>query len=276
MTPRESPLSGEILIAFQDGKALVRRDGDRIALPEAPDLAGLLADAATVHRFRDPDGIACVAFDAPPDAPTPADCEAVGLRGLHQVLPERLYRLAGRAAQLLAWKRSHRFCGACGGPTVESAIEPAMECGACGGRHYPRIAPAAIILIRRGNEALLARSPGFPPGVYSALAGFVEPGESLEEAAIREVREEVGVEIAGLRYFGSQPWPFPHSLMVGFVADYAGGTIRPQPGEIEDARWFAADAMPLAPPPLSIARALIEDFVRSAGGDPRRLRHVAP
>ncbi|MGB3681830.1 MAG: NAD(+) diphosphatase, partial [Rubrobacteraceae bacterium] len=126
---------------------------------------------------------------------------------------------------------------------------------------YPRLSPAAIMLVTSGEQLLLARSPHFPPGMYSALAGFVEPGESIEQTIAREVREEVGVEIQNPRYFGSQPWPFPDSLMIGFTAEYAGGELRFEDGEIEDAGWFSAGKMPELPPRLSIARAMIEHFL---------------
>lgn len=133
-----------------------------------------------------------------------------------------------------------------------------MVCPACGLVAYPRISPAVMVLIGRGNELLLARSPRFKPGVYSALAGFVEAGETLEQCAIREVREEVGLEISNLRYFRSQSWPFPDSLMVAFFADYAGGSITPEAEEIEDARWFLPNALPPLPEPVSLARQLID------------------
>jgi NAD+ diphosphatase len=139
--------------------------------------------------------------------------------------------------------------------------EHARECPACGLIAYPRIAPAVMCLVTRAREILLARSPHFPPGMYSALAGFVEPGESLEQCLAREVLEETGVRIANPRYFASQPWPFPHSLMIAFVADYAGGEITPAPDEIEDAQWFTLDALPKLPKRISIARRLIDGVV---------------
>jgi NAD+ diphosphatase len=132
--------------------------------------------------------------------------------------------------------------------------------------HYPRVSPAVIVRVRRGEEILLARSPGFPKGLRSVLAGFVEPGESIEETIHREVREEVGIEVENLAYFSSQPWPFPNSLMIGFTADYAGGELEPQPGEIEDAAWYRADDLPQLPPKVSIARRMIEDFVARTMG----------
>ena len=138
----------------------------------------------------------------------------------------------------------------------------ALRCPRCGMMHYPRVSPAVIVRVNRGEAVLLARSPGFPKGMRSVLAGFVEPGESIEETVRREVREEVGVEVRNLRYFGSQPWPFPNSLMIGMTADHAGGELAPQPGEIEDAAWYRADDLPGIPPKISIARRLIDDFVR--------------
>lgn len=140
--------------------------------------------------------------------------------------------------------------------------EFAMECPSCRLTAYPRISPAVMVLVERGNDLLLARSPHFKPGVFSALAGFVEPGETLEQCAVREVREEVGIEITNLRYFKSQPWPFPNSLMIAYFADYAAGTITPDPTEIEAADWFSRDALPLLPDPVSIARQLIEAALR--------------
>ena len=180
------------------------------------------------------------------------------VRSLYGIAGMEAFALAGRATQLLDWRRNHRFCGRCATPTHMKTTEFAMECPSCGLLAYPRISPAVMVLITRGDELLLARSPHFKPGVFSALAGFVEAGETLEACAVREVREEVGIEIANLRYFQSQPWPFPDSLMLAFFADYAGGTITPDPSEIEAAGWFRRDALPPLPDPVSIARRLID------------------
>jgi NAD+ diphosphatase len=182
-----------------------------------------------------------------------------GLRALFGALNDALFALAGRAFQIIDWDRSHQFCGRCGAPTVIKNGERVRVCPKCGQLHYPRIAPAVMALVRRGREFLLARSPHFPPGMYSALAGFAEPGETLEQTLIREVREEVGIEVGDLRYFASQPWPFPHSLMIAFRCNYVGGEITPDPGEIEAAGWFTVDRLPEAlPSPISISRRLIE------------------
>ncbi|HJQ29087.1 MAG TPA: NAD(+) diphosphatase, partial [Rubrobacter sp.] len=199
-----------------------------------------------------------------------------GLRSFFYGVDGEFFRMAGRAKQFVGWHRTHRFCGRCGGRTVPAPGELAKRCTRCGMMHYPRLSPAAIVLVRRGDRILLARSPGFPPGLYSVLAGFVEPGESIEEAVVREVREEVGIEVENVRYFGSQPWPFPSSLMVGFTADYADGQLSPEPGEIEDAGWYTADELPeipvRVPARVSIARAMIDDFVERHGLNPEDLK----
>lgn len=222
--------------------------------------AGLAADFGhpeNVLHIGDLNGRPCHAADVAqfPDIP---GGEATPLRAIFQLAGPDTFALAGRATQLLDWQANHRFCGKCGTPTTMKTGELAMLCPACGLLAYPRISPAVMVLVRDGDKLLLGRSPHFKPGVFSALAGFVEPGETLEQCAAREVREEVGIEIANLRYFHSQPWPFPHSLMVAFFADYAGGTITPDPNEIEAADWFSPDALPILPEPISISRRLIE------------------
>jgi NAD+ diphosphatase len=182
----------------------------------------------------------------------------VGLRALFSVLEDAHFALAGRAIQLLDWDRCHQYCGRCGTPTQPRSEERVRVCPACRLSAYPRVAPAVMALVTRGRELLLGRSPHFPQGMYSALAGFVEPGETLEQCAAREVAEEVGVTVTNLSYFASQPWPFPHSLMLAFVCDWAGGEIRAQEGEIETADWFDVLQLPKLPSKISIARRLID------------------
>ena len=191
-------------------------------------------------------------------ASAPPGHDWVGLRALFSVLEDAHFALAGRALQLLQWDRDHQFCGRCGTPTQPRAEERVRVCPACTLAAYPRVAPAVMALVRRERELLLGRSPHFPSGMYSALAGFVEPGETLEQCVAREVAEEVGVTVTNLAYFASQPWPFPHSLMIAFVCDWAGGEIRAQDGEIEAADWFDVLQLPKLPSKISIARRLID------------------
>lgn len=203
----------------------------------------------------------CYAAELPQDAVLPSGCALEGLRQLYGALEEDLYAIASRAVQIVDWDRNHQFCGHCATPTVQQPHERAKRCPKCGLVNYPRLSPAVIVLIARGEEILLARAARFPAGMYSILAGFVEPGESLEETVVREVREEVGIEINNIQYFGSQPWPFPNSLMIGFTATYASGDIVIEPEELVEAAWFHKHQLPLTPPKPSIARKLIDWFV---------------
>lgn len=246
---------------FRGQELLVRPDGEAAALPSAEEGERLSLRAADPHPIGELEGRACLAIRMDPDLPAPTGMEFHGLRRLWGRLDEETWKLAGRAFQILEWDRNHRFCGHCGSATVIHSTERSRTCPECGLQHFPRLAPAVIVLIEGGGRMLLARSPHFAAGVYSTIAGFVEPGESLEEAVAREIREEVGIEVRNVRYFSSQPWPFPNSLMIGFVADHAGGEIRIDPAEIEDARWFGPDDLPALPSKLSIARALVEDFL---------------
>ncbi|QVI83606.1 NAD(+) diphosphatase [Pseudomonas viridiflava] len=197
--------------------------------------------------------------------------EGCSWQGLRQFMLEgdfAIFEMLGYAAQISTWAREHRFCGACGRPTVQVPGERAMYCEHDNLRLYPRISPSMIVLITRGDEILLARSPRFVTGVYSTLAGFVEPGESAEDCVRREVMEEVQVRIKNLKYMGSQCWPFPHSMMLGFHAEYDSGEIVPQADEIEDARWFRIDDLPPLPANRSIARYLIEAYLAERSGAP--------
>ncbi len=206
------------------------------------------------------------AAELPAETPAPGGFAWAGLRSLFSVLDDSHFALAGRALQLIDWDRSHQFCGRCGTPTLSKSEERVRVCPACKLSAYPRVAPAVMALVRRQGQLLLARSPHFPAGMYSALAGFVEPGESLEQCLAREVHEEVGVQISNSRYFASQSWPFPHSLMIAFVCEYASGELRPQPSEIEAANWFDVLQLPKLPSKISIARRLIDAVVAEMRG----------
>lgn len=171
-----------------------------------------------------------------------------------------------RAYHLAEWDRTSRFCGACGKPTEMRPTEIARTCAACGVIVYPRISPAVIVAVVRDGQILLAHNHRHGGNIYSVLAGFVEPGETLEGCVSREVQEESGITVRNIRYFTSQPWPFPNSLMIAFTAEYAAGVLRPEPDEIDELDWFAADALPAElPTTFSVARRLIEWFVTAYG-----------
>lgn len=200
-----------------------------------------------------------VVANAATDEAAPAGTRFAGLRSLFGVMDDELVAVAGRAFQIIDWDRTHQYCGVCATPAERAPHERSRKCPACGHTAYPRISPAMMCLVTRGDKILLARNVNFPAGRYSALAGFLEAGERIEEAIIREVREEVGIDVANPKYFASQSWPFPHSLMIAFTAEYSGGELTPNGHEIAEAAWFTADDLPQLPPRISIARALIDD-----------------
>lgn len=247
-----APLS----FVFCDGGLLIHEA--TLDLPGADILAALGVDLAfeTIGVLAD---APCRAAWLPPGQSVPDGYRFTRLRALFGALDSERLAVAGRAFQIAEWARTHRFCGACGTPTIAKAGERCRQCPACGHTAYPRISPAMMVLVRRGDHILLARHTTSPAPVYTALAGFVEAGESIEECIHREVHEEVGLAVSDIRYFGSQSWPFPHSLMIAFTAEYAGGDIRTDPAEIADAQWFGPDDdIPRIPPSgVSIAGALL-------------------
>jgi NAD+ diphosphatase len=259
LRPPEAAQGPALWLAIRGSEILVELS--RGSLPsEEPTKLGL-APLGT-HYLGALGSLHCYCAELAPEAAPPEGMTFRNLRQLFGLLDTSLHAVAGRAVQIVEWDRTHRFCGACGAPTVAHASERSRVCSACGLAHFPRIAPAVIVAVARGDEILLGRSPHFPPGIYSVLAGFVEPGESLEQAVEREVHEEAGIEVEDIRYFASQPWPFPHSLMLGFTARHRAGEIRVDGAELTDARWFHRDDMPmLFPGNVSISQWLIQDFL---------------
>ena len=260
-----SPLTGPVqwfvfrkreLLVSAAGTMPSKEDLDRHRLnPERSLYLGTLGD---LH---------CFAAQVPDAATPPAGMTFRDLMSLFASVEMPLHQVAGRAAQMLDWDRTHRLCGACGKPTEPSTADRSRVCSDCGLAQFPRLAPAIIVTVEREDEILLARSPHFPPDLYSTLAGFVEPGESVEECVAREVREEVGVEVDQIRYFASQPWPFPNSLMLGFTTTWKSGDIEIDGVEIVDAKWFHCDDMPTRfPGNISISQWLIDDFLRRRRG----------
>ena len=250
------------------GDHLVLADG-AAHLPsfdEAKSWGGAGADWFPVEG-REP-GSQVVAALAEPGWKPPAGVVAVGLRAVLVLLSEPDLSLALTAAHFALWRRTSRFCGVCGTATEPSLRHQAMACPSCRHLAFPKVSPAVIVQVTWGRRILLGRSRRHPSGSYSVLAGFVDPGESLEEAVSREIAEESGIRVRDIRYFGSQPWPFPDSLMVGFTAVHDGGTLQNCDEELEDVGWFAAEELPPVPPVHSIARELIDDFARRNGVDP--------
>jgi len=254
LAPIEHPRTRTLVFRRYD---LLLRD-DALALPEEDTVASLGLDPRDFHPVGLWNDTYYRTTWMPPDRDVPPGHVVKGMRALFGLHDEEELAIAGRAFQIAEWARTHRFCGQCGGAMAVQPGERAMRC-ACGHTAYPRISPAMMVLVKRGDAILLARNIAAPPGRMSALAGFLEAGESVEEAIHREVREEVGVEVKDLRYFASQPWAFPHSLMLAFTAEYAGGELVLDTSEIVEAAWFGpGDPLPQLSPRQSISRALIE------------------
>jgi NAD+ diphosphatase len=247
---------------FHGDRLMVETCGEEVTVPHGllPGTGGL--QPIRVQYLGTLDGVPCYGGELA--EPVEADGTTFrGLRSLLGALPDPLFSLAGRAYQVVDWERTNQYCGKCGGLTEPLDGERARSCPGCGIHFFPRVTPAVIVAVVRDRKILLAHAHRFPSAFYSVLAGFVEPGESFEECVRREVREEVGIEVTNLRYFGSQPWPFPHSLMVGFTAEHAEGELAIEEKEIVHAGWFGADEIPRLQVPRhgTIARRLIEWFL---------------
>lgn len=270
-TPIWIPVVGnQVLVAAQadadSGADFARGDDPGFAFEGEPLLIGVLDDQP----------VWALDLGQPGEVDFGDSLESADLRGLFGKLSDELWPIAGRAVQLVEFARTSAFCGRCGAATADHHRDRAKQCPDCKLMMFPRLAPAVIMLVERPvegstnpdeTEVLLAWGRQFPGRFYSALAGFVEPGESLEETVHREVREEVGIEVTDVRYFGSQPWPFPHSLMLGFRATYVSGDIKIQEEEIVEADWYRADDLPPVPRGrMSIAGWLIDDWLERVGG----------
>jgi NAD+ diphosphatase len=258
VTPPAERNEPALWFAFHRGEMLIVQSEDEAQLPCCLDLSELGLSTVRSLYLGTYGGKHCYVSELEHANALPDGHELQGLRALFGNVDETLAALAGRAFQIMEWDRNHQYCSRCGTPTEARREERSRACPKCKYTTYPPISPAIMVLITRGREILLARKPEWVPKRFSALAGFVEPGETLEDTVRRETREEVGVEIENLRYFGSQPWPFPHSLMIAFTADYASGEVRPDGVEIEEARFFDVEQLPNLPQGISISRRMID------------------
>lgn len=256
-----------IWFAFYQGKLLLVQDQYGMMLPQIDRFSLLGIPFGSKHYLGQLKNDPCYAVILEEEGPLPPNYSLHDLRRVAMMLDPALFMIAGKARQVLDWDTNHQFCGRCGTQTVHHDRDRAKLCPQCGHTQYPRISPCIIVLVTKGDEVLLARSAGFPPGMFSTLAGFVEPGETLEMAVHREIQEEVGVQVRNLEYMGSQPWPFPHSLMVGFHAEYAGGDIVLEDEEIEEAGWWSINDLPSVPPRGSISHELIATYVAKMSGN---------
>ncbi|HLI07428.1 MAG TPA: NAD(+) diphosphatase [Ktedonobacteraceae bacterium] len=247
---------------FRGNELIVQKHEEKIGLIHT-DEAGIAAlQPYDILYIGTINGVPCMACEVSVEQPVPQGWRALSLRALYGQLDDSAYSAAGYASQILHWQRNSRFCPACGAPNGSLGISWERRCTLCSYIGYPSVIPAVLILVYNGDQILLAHQPGWGKR-YSILAGFVEPGETLEECVRREVAEEVGIEITDVTYMGSQSWPFPTQLMVGFQARYLSGELHPDQQELDDAAWFRVDALPELPPPLSLSRQLINRWANS-------------
>jgi NAD+ diphosphatase len=242
-------------LIFCGGKLLLKNGAAPLAQDAPFNVPGLQFDCGVYKQNH------CRAFELKKLPGLAAGWKAFDLRDSFELLPERLFWLAGRAAQMICWDNNTRFCPACGVKTKPFAAN-AKICPACNKELYPVITPAVMVLVKKGSEILMVRGINFKWPHYGLVAGFLEAGETFEACASREVSEETGIKIKNIKYFGSRPWPFPSGIMAGFTADYAGGRLRPDGKELLDARFFGREALPPLPDKISLARRMVDAWLK--------------
>lgn len=253
----------EAWLIFQGEKILLASFKNTYTLPVDTALSQLKTNLLRQHHLGEFNRASCYCAEISSDINLPVGIKSVSLRNAFEYLGIDWYAAAAKAYSVINWDRNHQYCGRCGHLTTIKSGTFERICPQCGLSQYPRISPSMIVLIKKGDELLMARSPHFPPGVYGLIAGFVEVGESIEDAVHREIKEEVGITIKNLQYFGSQLWPFPDSLMIAFTADYASGDLVIDHQEIEEANWYRYDKIPGRPgTSISIASKLIDAFIK--------------
>jgi len=243
---------------FYGSKLLVTYENDTCRVPYMKNPAQADLNIIRTLYLGQLEGKPCYSAELSSDDVTPAGMQFIELRSLYDFIEEDLFLLAGKAYQIVVWDQTHQFCGRCGSPTQDLQGERSKICPKCKFISYPRLCPAVITAVRKDNQILLAHAKHFKEGMYSLIAGFVEAGETLEEAVQREIMEEVGIRVKNIQYLGSQPWPFPNSMMLGFTAEYESGEILVDGVEITDANWYDKDNLPGLPSEVSIARKIID------------------
>lgn len=259
-SPQSEPADDHWVVAVAAGKLLARKGADSLLQPHRnlSSFASVVDYHQYIGRWR---GAPCFLSVYHRRAlPSERQWELLDLRPLLGVLGEPEFRVIGQALQVAHWREYHQYCGRCGRATAPQSEERVLVCHRCQARFYPPVTPCVIGLVYRGDQCLLARNARFPEGLYSILAGFLEPGETVEQALEREVREEVGIEIQNVRYCTSQPWPFPSQLMLGFTASYHAGDLHVDGKEIVHADWFDAENLPVIPPEQTLSGYMIRDF----------------
>lgn len=256
----EEPQEDSLWFVYRGSKLLLKCAGKGVFIPSLLDIGDIVDKLRDKQYIGKKGGKQCFCCEIE-ENDLPEEMEPKDLRPLFGVLEDGMFLLAGRAFQTVNWNRNTKFCGKCGARTENKKEERAKICPECGFHSYPNVVPAIIVAVRKNDQILLAHANHFSTDLYSVIAGFVEAGETFEECVKREVMEEVGIKVKNIKYFGSQPWPFPNSIMVAFTADYDEGDIAVDGVEIGTAGWFSKDNLPNLPGGYSIARALINWFL---------------
>jgi NAD+ diphosphatase len=267
ITPGPDVQSPGYWFVFSQNRLLVRTDDKNLRIPLVPGLEQLHLSSSRTEYLGMLEGYPCYSAEVNPGTAAPSGTVFQDLRSLYGVIDEDIYVLAGRAVQIVAWGQTHQYCGRCGHQTEYLTEERAKKCPVCGFMSFPRLSPAVITGVLKGNQILLTRYASFRGHMHTIIAGFVEPGETLEDCLRREVMEEAGIKVKNIKYFSSQPWPFPNSLMIGFTAEYESGEITVDGKEIAEAGWYDAAHIPEVPGKFSIAREIIDWFVEHHSGN---------
>lgn len=253
----------DLWFVYNGGKLAVVQNGEKTEVPMMLKVQKHKERLKHIHYIGASRGRHCYAADIDDISGTEEDFTFGDLRTIMPNLEDDMFFAASRAIQIINWDKDHRYCGRCGVLMQQKSSERVKVCPECGLTNYPRISPAIIVAVTRGKELLLAHNRNFRSGLFSVIAGFVDAGETFEECVKREVLEEVGIKVKNIKYFKSQPWPFPNSLMVGFTAEYESGEIKPDGEEIVEAHWYTADKLPTIPSKITIAGKLIDWFINS-------------
>ena len=255
-------LLNKIFVVLIGQDFLIDNEKQNLALLDSDEIKWSGMDVVQEYFLGYLGDYSCYAAELSPDSSCMEGCSFKPFRSLLGLIPDNLFTICSRSVQLTEWYNRNKYCGTCGSKTSLHPEERAMYCKKCESLFYPRISPCVIVLVTKGEELLLARNKNFPSQLFSTLAGFIEAGETVEEAIKREIYEEVSIKVKNCRYFGSQSWPFPSQLMLGFHAEYDSGVIKPDGKEIDLADWFNFKSLPQVPPGrISISGRLIESYV---------------
>lgn len=256
---------------FYKDQLLLQKENNTFNIPYGATSPIPIPDKTTIHEVATLEGMICKSFSLPQAVEESEDSVMIGLRASHDLLPFQHYQIAGKAHEILHWDRNSKFCPACG--TSMQQMEPIMKrCPNCGYEFYPTISTAILVLVRKEDSILLVHARNFKGTFKSLVAGFLETGETLEECVAREVKEETRLDVTNITYFGNQSWPYPSGLMVGFIADYAGGKIQLQDEELSSGAFYTLDNLPELPRKLSLARKMIDWWIEKA----KKSKHCIP